>query len=253
VIDATGMPETAVVLGGTSAIARAVLQQLGQRRLRSVLLVGRDEQRLSAVAPELAVAGVRTVGTLVADVTDVAALDELPAEAGRRLGDIDLVLVATGELGTADLDVLDAGAVGQLFDVNCTGPAAALLAFAKFLVAQGHGRIVVLSSVAGVRVRKANFVYGAAKAGLDGFAQGLGDALAGSGVGVMVVRPGFVRTPMTDGMPDAPFATDAATVAAAVVRGLERGDEVVWAPGVLRGVFALLRVVPRPIWRRLPG
>jgi decaprenylphospho-beta-D-erythro-pentofuranosid-2-ulose 2-reductase len=253
VIDATGMPETAVVLGGTSAIAQAVLQELARRRLRSVLLVGRDEDRLAAVRPELTAAGVSKVETLVADMTEVEGLDELPARAADRLGDVDLVLVAAGDLGTADLDRLDARTVGRLFAVNCSGPSAALLAFAKLLVEQGHGRIVVLSSVAGVRARKANFVYGAAKAGLDGFAQGLGDVLVGSGVGVTVVRPGFVRTPMTEGLPDAPFTTDAATVAAAVVRGLERGDEVVWAPGVLRPAFALLRVLPRPLWRRLPG
>ena len=252
-IDATGMPETAVVLGGTSAIARAVLRELGTRRLRSVVLVGRDPERLAAVTPELAASGVGKVEVLAGDVTHFEELDALAAEAAGRLGDVDLVLVAAGELGTADLDRLDAGAVGHLFAVNAAGPAAAMLAFAKLLVAQGHGRIVVLSSVAGVRVRRGNFVYGAAKAGLDGFAQGLADVLAGSGVGITIVRPGFVRTPMTEGLPDAPFATDAGTVAAAVVKGLERGDAVVWAPGVLRGVFAVLKLLPRAAWRRMPG
>jgi decaprenylphospho-beta-D-erythro-pentofuranosid-2-ulose 2-reductase len=153
----------------------------------------------------------------------------------------------------ADLATLDASRVASLTSTNFTGPAAAMTAFARVLRSQGHGRIVVLSSVAGYRVRAANFVYGAAKAGLDGFALGLGDALAGSGVSVMVVRPGFVRTKMTAGRKATPLAIDASDVADAVVRGLEKGAEVVWAPPVLRYVFGILRLVPRSLWRRMPG
>jgi decaprenylphospho-beta-D-erythro-pentofuranosid-2-ulose 2-reductase len=153
----------------------------------------------------------------------------------------------------ADLTTLDARRVASLTTTNFTGPAAAMTAFARVLRAQGHGQIVVLSSVAGYRVRAANFVYGAAKAGLDGFATGLGDALCGSGVSVMVVRPGFVRTKMTAGRKATPFAIDAPEVAHAVVRGLEKGAEVVWVPPVLRYVFGFLRVVPRSLWRRMPG
>jgi decaprenylphospho-beta-D-erythro-pentofuranosid-2-ulose 2-reductase len=111
----------------------------------------------------------------------------------------------------------------------------------------------VLSSVAGYRVRAANLVYGAAKAGLDGFALGLGDALAGSGVKVVVVRPGFVKTKMTSGRSAAPLSIDAATVADAVVRGLERDADIIWAPPALRYVFAVLGIVPRALWRKMPG
>jgi Short-chain dehydrogenases of various substrate specificities len=112
---------------------------------------------------------------------------------------------------------------------------------------------VVLSSVAGERVRAANFVYGATKAGIDGFCQGLGDALVGSGVRVLIVRPGFVPTKMTAGRDKAPFSTTPEGVAEAVMRGLERGDEMVWAPPVLRFVMAVARHLPRPVFRRLPG
>jgi decaprenylphospho-beta-D-erythro-pentofuranosid-2-ulose 2-reductase len=252
-IDATGMPETAVVLGGSSAIGRAVLVALARRRLRSVLLVGRDEGRLAGARKDLAAAGVRRVETVMADLTDLGGLEELAGQTFDLLGGIDLLLVAAGVLGHAELDRLDAEEVGTQLTTNLVGPAAAMTAYARRLAEQGHGRVVVLSSVAGVRVRRANFVYGAAKAGLDGFAQGLGDVLAGSGVTVTVVRPGFVRTPMTEGLPEAPFATDAGTVAEAVVRGLERGARVVWVPGELRYVFAGLRLLPSALWRRLPG
>jgi decaprenylphospho-beta-D-erythro-pentofuranosid-2-ulose 2-reductase len=101
-------------------------------------------------------------------------------------------------------------------------------------------------------VRRANFVYGATKAGLDGFAQGLGDSLVGSGARVLVVRPGFVHSSMTKGLPAVPFATTPDRVAAITVRGLRAGRRTVWAPGVLRYVFMVLRHLPGPVWRRLP-
>jgi len=143
--------------------------------------------------------------------------------------------------------------VTEMMTVNVTVPAAALMAFANVLRAQGYGRLVVLSSVAGVRVRRANFAYGGGKAGLDGFALGLGDALVGTGVGLMIVRPGFVRTRMTAGLPEAPFTVDAEAVAEGVRKGLETGAAVVFVPAVLRYVFVLLRLLPRAIWRRIPA
>jgi decaprenylphospho-beta-D-erythro-pentofuranosid-2-ulose 2-reductase len=136
--------------------------------------------------------------------------------------------------------------------VNYTSTVVAGLAAAARLRAQGHGAIVALSSVAGERVRRANFVYGSTKAGMDGFFQGLGDSLAGTGVTVMTVRPGFVVGRMTDGMRPLPLATDHDTVAAAIVRGLARGDEVVYVPAALRAVFRVFRHLPRAAWRRMP-
>ena len=112
--------------------------------------------------------------------------------------------------------------------------------------------LVVLSSVAGERVRRANFVYGATKAGLDGFAQVLGDSLVGSGARVLVVRPGFVHSAMTKGLKAAPFATTPDRVAAITVKGLRSGRRTVWAPGILRYVFSIFRHLPGPVWRRLP-
>ena len=103
------------------------------------------------------------------------------------------------------------------------------------------------------RPRRANFVYGSSKAGLDAFCQGLGDSLVGSGARVVVVRPGFVRTKMTAGRAPAPFATTPDAVADAVVRGLEKGAETIWAPPALRYVFAGMRHLPRPLWRRVKG
>ncbi|MBK3587554.1 SDR family NAD(P)-dependent oxidoreductase, partial [Streptomyces sp. MBT57] len=118
--------------------------------------------------------------------------------------------------------------------------------------AQGHGSLVVLSSVAGERARRADFIYGSSKAGLDAFAQGLGDALQGTGVQVMVVRPGAVRTRGAAGQPEQPLTTTPEEVAGAIVTGLRRRSETVWVPGSLRVVMSALRHVPRPLYRRLP-
>ncbi|MEJ7585081.1 MAG: SDR family NAD(P)-dependent oxidoreductase [Acidimicrobiales bacterium] len=134
---------------------------------------------------------------------------------------------------------------------NFVGAVSAGLTVAAQFRAQGHGTLVVLSSVAAVRVRADNLVYGATKAGLDGFAQGLGDRLSGTGARVVVVRPGFVHSKMTSGLTPAPMATTPEAVAEAVVDGLRRGSSVVWVPAKLRLVFGVLRFAPRPIWRRL--
>ncbi len=116
---------------------------------------------------------------------------------------------------------------------------------------QGHGTVIVLSTVAVERPRASNAIYGAAKAGLDALAQGLADATAGSGVRVLVVRPGFVQTKMTAGLEPAPMATTAEAVAEATVRALQGRAHTVWVPTRLRWIFALLRHMPRGVFRRL--
>jgi len=161
-------------------------------------------------------------------------------------------VIAFGVLGDAEVAERDASTALEIVQTNFTGAVSVAIPLAQRLQAQGHGTLVVLSSVAGERVRKANFVYGSSKAGVDGFFQGLGDRLVGSGVHVMIVRPGFVRTKMTAGMKEAPFTTTPAQVATAVAAALGRDTEIIWVPAPLRWVMAVLRHVPRPIFRRLP-
>jgi decaprenylphospho-beta-D-erythro-pentofuranosid-2-ulose 2-reductase len=251
--DGTGMPQTAVVIGGTSDIGRSILKALVARRLRRVVLAGRDDKGLQSVADELLALGATSVETVFCDVTDPTAHSALARQAAERLGQIDLVLMTAATLGDQARDENDPAGAARVLDTNFTGPAAALLAFAAVLRAQGHGRMVVLSSVAGVRVRRANFVYGSSKAGLDGFAGGLADALRGSGASLMIVRPGWVATRMTAGLDPGPLATTADAVATDVVAGLGKGAAVVWSPAPLRFVFALLRLLPGALWRRMPG
>lgn len=251
-IDATGMPQTAVVIGGSSQIARDTLLLLADRRLRSVVLAGRGEAALESTAAALRARGVEEVMTRYLDVTDTDRLDAFAKATTCELDTIDLLLVAAGDLCASDLDALDAKTVSRAIVTNFAGPAAAVAAFLGTLRAQGAGRIVILSSVAGVRVRKANLVYGAAKAGIDGFGLGLADALEGTGVEVTVVRPGFVRTKMTAGLKPAPLAVESSAVAEAIVEGLETGASVIWVPPLLRAVFALMRLFPRALWRKIP-
>jgi decaprenylphospho-beta-D-erythro-pentofuranosid-2-ulose 2-reductase len=230
-----------------------VLRSLVARRLRRIVLLGRDEVGLAAVAKELQALGTVEVDTATFDITDAARLATVVADSSTRLGQVDLVLVAAGMLGNQASDESDPEAVARVLTTNFTGTAAIMTAFASVLRHQGQGRMVVLSSVAGVRVRRANYVYGASKAGLDGFALGMAEALRGSGASLMIVRPGWVATRMTEGLDPAPFATTPEAVAADVVAGMERSTPVVWSPRPLRLVFAVMRLLPAALWRRLPG
>ncbi|MGW2815142.1 decaprenylphospho-beta-D-erythro-pentofuranosid-2-ulose 2-reductase [Streptomyces sp. NPDC001415] len=248
--DAFGTPQSLLVLGGTSEIGLATARRLVARRTRTVWLAGRPSPALEEAAAELRELG-PDVHTLAFDALDCAAhevaLGKVFAE-----GDIDMVLLAFGVLGDQPRDESEPLAAVRVAQTNYTGAVSAGLVCAKALQTQGHGSLVVLSSVAGERARRGNFIYGSSKAGLDAFAQGLGDALHGTGVHVMVVRPGFVRTKMTAGLSEAPLATTPEVVALAIEAGLRRRAEVVWVPGVLRVVMSALRHAPRGVFRRLP-
>jgi decaprenylphospho-beta-D-erythro-pentofuranosid-2-ulose 2-reductase len=204
-------------------------------------------------AEQLRNAGISEVTTQILDVTQITEASKIVARSFETLGTVDLVVIAAGFLGDADLSIIDDAIVARTIATNFTGPAALMTTFAKLLIKQGFGRIVVLTSVAGVRVRKSNFVYGSSKAGLDGFAQGLDDALVGTGVSVMIVRPGFVHSKMTAGKKAAPMATTPEAVASEITKGLQSGASVVWAPAKLQWVFALLVHLPRQLWRLIPG
>jgi decaprenylphospho-beta-D-erythro-pentofuranosid-2-ulose 2-reductase len=243
--DALGEVQSVLVLGGTSEIGVATAQALVERRARTVILAARDPSKCAAAADALRAAGAERVEAVAFDASDTASHAAFVEDVFNRFGDVDLALVAFGVLGEADQAL-------EMAAVNYTGAVSVMLPLAERMKRQGQGTIVVLSSVAGERVRKSNFAYGASKAGVDGFAQGLGDALDGTGVHVMVVRPGFVHTKMTEGMEAAPMSTTPEAVAQEIVKGLARGAHTVWAPPPLRLVMSVLRHVPRPIFRKLP-
>lgn len=249
--DAVGSPQTALVLGGTSEIAVATMELLAARRCRRIVLACRAPEAATTAVERLRAAGAESVEVVAFDADDPVSHEATFAAAVATLGDIDLVLLAFGVLGDQATFDADPDAAAAAVATNFGAAVACGLRTAAVFRGQGHGTLVVLSSVAGVRARRDNYVYGAAKAGLDAFAQGLGDALVDAGGRVVVVRPGFVHTRMTAGMTAAPFATTPEAVAQCIVRGLEAGAEVVWAPSVLRWVFAVLGRLPRGVWRRV--
>ncbi|GAA3144709.1 SDR family NAD(P)-dependent oxidoreductase [Streptomyces echinatus] len=245
----TALPRSLLVLGGTSEIALATARRLIARRARTVWLAGRPSPALEQAAESLRALGAdaRTVAFDALDPeSHEAVLGKVFAE-----GPVDMVLFAFGILGDQAHDERDPVRAVRVVQTNYTGAVSAGLIAGRGLQSQGHGSLVVLSSTAAERVRRADFIFGSSKAGLDAFAQGLGDALHGTGVHVMVVRPGFVRTRGTAGLPRTPLATTPEAVATAVELGLRRRSETVWVPGALRLLTAVLRHTPRRLFRRL--
>lgn len=249
--DALGAVQSVLVLGGGSEIAVATVEELAKGRCRTAVLAGRHPEGMEAAAERLRAAGVSEVDVVAFDAADPASHQEAIDGVFAAHPDLDVVIIAFGVLGNQEVFDHDPVAAAEAVVTNFAGGVSAGLVVAGHLRRQGHGTLVVITSVAGERVRADNVVYGSTKAGLDGFAQGLGDRLAGSGASVMVVRPGFVRTKMTAHLADGPMATTAEAVAIDVVAGLQQGADTVWSPAKLRPVFGILKLLPRPLWRKV--
>src|SRR5215470_3982843 len=241
-----GGPARVLLIGGTSEIGMAILAALQLPPEAHVMLAGRDADRLRSAATSLRA----SVTVLGYDATDPAAHEKLVAAAFAD-GPVDVVISAAGVLIPQERLDADPGQAGLLIETNFTSHVTALLAVAAQMREAGRGLIVILSSVAAVRPRRANFVYGAAKAGLDAFGRGLADSLHGSGVRVLLIRPGFVIGRMTAGMSHAPLSSTPGQVGAAVAAVIDKPSGVVWVPSAIRLLAVVLRVLPRPVWRQL--
>ncbi len=248
-INAVGAPQSLLLLGGTSEIALAIAGKYARSGLR-VVLAARPSDRRSAAVTELTSLGCE-VTEVDLDARDheshLATVDQ--AFGG---GDIDIAVIAFGLLGDPEQAWHDPDLALELAEVNYTAPVHLGVLLGQRMQAQAHGWIVALSSVAGERVRRSNFVYGSTKAGFDGFFLGLGEALRDYGVHVLVVRPGFVKSKMTSGLDEAPLAVTPDQVAESVVEAIKSKRELIWVPGPLRVVMSGLRHVPRPLFRKLP-
>jgi decaprenylphospho-beta-D-erythro-pentofuranosid-2-ulose 2-reductase len=240
-----------LVLGGSSEIALAIVCELQARGPRDVALVGRDARALGSAARELTAAGCPRVSTFELDALDLGRHEEVLERAFRELGGADIVVLAIGVLGERGGLPEDVTAASAVLQVNLVGAGSLMMHAARRLRDEGGGTIIVLSSVAAERPRRANVVYGASKAGLDSLARGLGDALYEHDVHVLVVRPGFVETKMTRGLDAAPLTSTPRAVAGVVVGGLERGAHTVWVPRTLRWLMFMMRLIPRRLFRTI--
>ena len=247
-----GQPQSVVVLGGSSDIARALTKRLCAARAHTVVLCGRNQELLDECAEEAKDYGASTTDTVLFDAEDIADAARVVSEAFEKVeGTVDLVIVAVGLLGDQFAQENDAARAASVAIVNFAWPVTALAEVRRRMVAQGHGRILVMSSVASIRVRRSAYLYGGAKAGLDRLCDAMADSLDGTGVKLQLVRPGVVRTRMTKDQSPVPFTTGPDEVAGYVMKGLETDDRVIWSPPVLRYAFAMLRHLPEPIWRKV--
>lgn len=252
-ISSVGNPQSLLVLGGTSEIGLAVATAFARSAAGApprVVLAGRPSPRLDD-----AVDALRGLGCEVSTVAFDARAPRTHAETIDKAfagGDLDVVVVAFGVLGDQERAWTSHDAALELAEVNYTAAVSVGVLLASRLSAQGHGSLVALSSVAGERARRSNFVYGSTKAGMDAFYSGLTEALRPAGVHVAVVRPGFVHTRMTAGLRPAPLSSTPEQVAEVVVDAVRRRRELVWAPAPLRLVMSVLRHLPRAVFRRLP-
>ncbi|WP_280396649.1 decaprenylphospho-beta-D-erythro-pentofuranosid-2-ulose 2-reductase [Nocardia carnea] len=257
-INAVGNPQTILLFGGTSEIGLAICAEYlkkGPARVILATLPG-DPLRDTAVA-QMKASGAGEVDVIDFDALDTAAHGEVVEKAWAG-GDIDVAIVAFGLLGNAEELWQNQAKAVQIAQINYTAAVSVGVLVGEKMKAQGFGRIIAMSSAAGERVRRSNFVYGSTKAGLDGFYLGLGEALRPFGPRVLVIRPGQVRTTTTiehwkaTGAKEAPFTVDKEEVAALAVAASEKGKELIWAPGAFRYVMMILRHIPRPIFRKLP-
>lgn len=251
-MNAVGNPASLLVLGGTSEIGLAICAEfLKEQPARVVLACLPGSPDTAAAVAQMTAAGAREVNVVDFDAQDFASHPAV-IETAFAQGDIDVAIVAFGLLGDAEELWHDQAKAVQVAEVNYTGAVSVGVLLAQHMSAQGHGQIIAMSSVAGERVRRSNFVYGSSKAGLDGFYRNLGEALEEAGVNVLVIRPGQVRTRMSAGVKEAPLTVDKDEVAQLAVASVRSGKKLVWAPPAFRYVMVVLKLVPGPIFKRLP-
>jgi decaprenylphospho-beta-D-erythro-pentofuranosid-2-ulose 2-reductase len=240
-----------LILGATSAIAQAVACEYAERGAR-LFLVARDAQRLDTIADDLQVRGAISVETLVADLTNYDRHSEIVAAATDALSDLDTVIVAHGVLPDQAECQQSAADAAYAMDVNFLSVVGLLTPLANWLEVRKRGSIAVITSVAGDRGRQSNYVYGAAKAGLDAFLQGLRNRLYKAGVHVVTVKPGFVDTPMTAHIKDrGALWAQPEDIASGILRAIDKQQDVVYLPRYWRLIMLIIRSIPEKLFKRL--
>ncbi len=240
-----------VVLGATKGIGRAIARQLAARGDR-LFLLGRDRLDLDRSAHDIDIrtSDTAVVGTAACDLSEPQTLAPAVEQAARAFARVDIVIVTAGDFATQDVLETDVTRTRRLLDVNFTNTIV-FCELARTRLLSGGGTLCVFSSVAGERGRKPVVIYGAAKAGLTRYLEGLDHKYRLQGLRVVCVKPGFVKTSMTAGLTPPPFAGEPDGVAADTIRAIDRGRPVVYTPGIWRWVMVVIRNLPRAIMRRI--
>jgi len=242
------VPKRILVLGATSGIAQACIR-LWAARGDSLFLVARNADKLNAVAADASVRGAAHVDTTAADLDDTATHPALLAHAVNSLAGLDIAFIAFGVLGdSGDHSFASAEAV---LHTNLVAPVSAITWLGDYFAQRHMGTLAVMSSVAGDRGRKSNYIYGASKAGLSAFVDGLRNRIDREGVRVMTIKPGPVRTAMTEGMKGSEKFADVEKVAATLVKEIDKGTDVVYVPGIWRIIMTVVRAIPERIFKKM--
>jgi len=243
-------PRRILVLGATSGIAEACIR-LWANRGDALYLVARNADRLAVVAADAKTRGATHVGSAVANLDDTNAHGEVLAHAINSLGGLDVAFLALGVLGDQGDAEKNFSTANQILHTNFTAPVSLLTWLANYTAQRRAGTLAVLSSVAGERGRKSNYVYGSSKAGLTAFVDGLRNRIDRDGVKVMTIKPGPVKTAMTEGMKGSAKFADVEAVAASLVKAIDRGDDIVYVPGIWRVIMAVIRAIPERVFKKL--
>jgi short-subunit dehydrogenase len=239
-----------VIIGATSAIAHETAKCFAKEGAQ-LFLVARSAEKLAIVADDLKVWGAKSIETTVQNLNELEAHEQLLEQAISSLDGIDVLLIAHGTLGDQQKCQLSVSETMRELNTNALSVISLLTLAANYFEQQRHGTIAVISSVAGDRGRKSNYVYGTAKAAVTAFLQGLRNRLSSSGVAVLTVKPGFVATPMTAGLKQGPLFASSATVGKGIYTAIQKRKNVVYLPAFWRLIMLVVKAIPEPIFKRL--
>jgi len=245
-----GMRKNVLITGGGSAIAQAVARRWA-RRGYSFYLIDRDEEKVKAVAKDLIVRGAEAAWGVGVDLTDISRHGDLLTEMKQKMGQVDIMLVAHGLLGEQERAQKDFHHSQAIFDTNFTSAASMISRVANEMEDRGKGVIGVISSVAGDRGRKSIYVYGAAKAALSVFTDGLRHRLYGSGVHVVTIEPGYVITPMTEAVEKGLLWVTPIRVARDIVRAVDKKRDKLYTPWFWRYIMLVIIHIPEKLFKKM--
>ena len=248
------VPRSILILGATSAIAQATARLLAEQAgpgSASFFLVARDPYKLDAVASDLRTRGAKAVSAQALDLDNLDAHTELLAAATHALGTIDLALLAHGVLGDQAAAEADARVAEAIYKTNFLSPASLITGLANYFAGHGSGCLAVISSVAGDRGRKSNYVYGASKGALNVLLDGVRNRVDRLGVHVLTIKPGFVATPMTAHLPRGPLFASSRTIGQGILRAIANRQDTVYLPGFWRPIMFAVRNIPTRIFKNM--